>query len=229
MHTLRPAAERGHALFDWLDSHHSFSFGHYYDPRHMGVSILRVINEDQVVPGGGFETHSHNNMEIISYVLSGVLEHRDSMGNHSRIRPGEVQLMSAGRGVTHSEFNPDGSEPVHFLQIWIRPDVRDTEPGYQQALIPEQGAVRLLVSPDGAEESLRVRQDARLYRIRLAPGQNLEQELSPRRTYYLQLARGDAMLNDLVLAAGDGVTIAAETVLKLQTRQGLEALLFDLP
>lgn len=230
MIVLRPANERGHANFGWLDSHHTFSFGNYYDPRHMGVSVLRVINEDRVAAGGGFAPHSHQNMEILSYVLDGALEHKDSMGTSSVIRPGEVQLMSAGTGVTHSEYNAQRDKPVHFLQIWLLPAVKGVAPRYQQKSFAEDNdKLRLVVSPDGAEGSLELHQDARIYRVRLNPGEALEQALPAGRTYYFHAARGAGTLNERGLVAGDGVTLFEESTLTLGTTEGLEGLLFDLP
>lgn len=230
MLTIRNADERGHADFGWLDSRHSFSFGHYFDPRHMGVSVLRVINEDRVAPGGGFPPHGHQDMEIISYVLDGALEHRDSMGNQSVIRPGEVQLMSAGSGVTHSEYNGLKDEPVHFLQIWLLPSSKGGKPGYQQQRFErEDGAMRLVVSPDGAEGSLLLRQDARIYRVQLKPGERLQRELAPGRTYYWHLAKGRMLLNDRSLGHGDGATLSGEAVLDVTASDAVEALFFDLP
>ncbi|MBI2382277.1 MAG: pirin family protein [Gammaproteobacteria bacterium] len=227
---LRPAAERGYADHGWLQARHSFSFAEYYDPRHMGVSVLRVINEDRVAPGAGFPTHGHADMEIITYILSGILEHRDSMGNTAQILAGEVQLMSAGSGVTHSEYNPSATEPVHLLQIWVRPRTKGVTPGYQQRdYAGDDATLRLLVSGDGAEDSLLAQQDFRLYRVQLQAGEHLTQTLDSARTYYVQVAKGAGMLNDRALAAGDGLSLTGETELLLQSEAGLEALLFELP
>lgn len=230
MLTLRPAAERGHADHGWLNARHSFSFAEYYDPRHMGVSVLRVINEDRVAPGAGFPTHGHADMEIITYILSGTLEHRDSMGNTAQIRAGEVQLMSAGSGVTHSEYNASTTEPVHLLQIWVRPHTKGVTPGYQQRDFGgDPASLRLLVSGDGDEDALHAHQDFRLYRVLLAPGDSLRQALTPAKTYYVQVAKGAGMANDLRLAAGDGLSLTGETDLTIQSEAGIEALLFELP
>jgi hypothetical protein len=229
---IREAAARGKARFDWLDSRHTFSFGDYYDPAHMGFGPLRVINEDRVVPGAGFGTHGHQNMEIITYVLEGALEHKDSIGSGSLIRPGDVQKMSAGSGIQHSEFNGSKSEPVHFLQIWIQPDRSNIKPSYAQQNFPRaqcQGRLRLVVSPDGADGSLPIAQDARMYTSLLAPGERLEHALAAGRRAWLQVARGAVALNGIEVAAGDGAAIEAESVLVIEGKQAAELLLFDLP
>ncbi len=233
MLTVRPSAARGHANHGWLDSRHTFSFAGYHDPAHMGVSCLRVINEDRVAPGAGFGAHSHRDMEIISYVLEGALEHRDSLGNRAVIRPGEVQRMSAGTGVTHSEYNASDSEPVHFLQIWIIPDRTGLAPGYQQREYPaaeRRGRLRLVASPDGAEGSVGVHQDVRLYTTLLAGNETLVHPLAPGRTVYLHVARGGVEVNGVPLRAGDGATLRDEAELGLAAN-GVEAevLVFDLP
>lgn len=231
MINLRPAAERGHAKHGWLDSWHSFSFANYYDPQYMGVSALRVINDDTVAPGAGFGTHGHADMEIISYVLSGGLEHQDSMGMGTVIRPGEVQRMSAGSGVTHSEYNASGEEPVKFLQIWIQPNVYGVEPGYEQKAYHDElnGQLRLVASPDGRDNSLTIHQDACLYATRLQQGEQAEHRLATGRTAYIHVARGKVILNNIELSAGDGATLQEEESLNLQARGEAEALLFDLP
>lgn len=232
MITIRPAGERGRSRYDWLDSHHSFSFGDYHDPRHMGVSNLRVINDDSVAPGAGFATHGHRDMEIVSYVLSGALEHRDSLGNGSVIRPGDVQLMSAGTGVRHSEYNHSEAEPVHFLQIWLQPNRRGVEPGYAQRPFPQEerrGRLRLLVSPDGRDGSLAAHQDALLYGALLAPGDSVEAAPGAGRDGYLHVARGAVSLNGTPLRAGDGARIEGETRLRLDGLEEAEVLLFELP
>ncbi|MEW5790621.1 MAG: pirin family protein [Pseudomonadota bacterium] len=232
MITLRKARERGRSQYGWLDSRHSFSFAGYHDPAHMGVSRLRVINDDRVAPGAGFGAHPHRDMEIISYVLEGALEHKDSLGNGSVIRPGDVQRMSAGRGVVHSEFNASQSEPVHFLQIWIEPDRRGIEPGYEQkrfADADKRGRFRLLASPDGRDGSVRIHQDARLYATVLAAGEAAELEAAPGRQIYLHVARGTVEKDGVGLAAGDGATIREETRIRLIAREPAEVLLFDLP
>ncbi|MSP89325.1 MAG: pirin family protein [Alphaproteobacteria bacterium] len=231
MITRRPAAERGHANHGWLDSWHSFSFASYRDPRHMGFGPLRVINEDRVAGGAGFDTHGHKDMEIITYVLDGALEHKDSIGTGSIIRPGEVQLMTAGSGIRHSEYNHDKSAPVHLLQIWIEPDRMGVPPGYQQKTFPNaerRDRLRLIVSPDGAEESLHILQDARLYAATLGPGVKLAHALAPGRRAWLQVARGATALNGQALGAGDGAAIESETDLTIAAAQGGEVLLFDM-
>jgi redox-sensitive bicupin YhaK (pirin superfamily) len=232
MITVRPAAARGHANFGWLDSHHTFSFGHYHDPAQMGFGPLRVINEDRVIPAAGFGTHGHQNMEIITWVLEGALEHKDSLGTTGIIRPGEVQKMSAGSGITHSEYNASKTEPVHFLQIWIQPDRSNIAPRYDQHAFPaeqRQGRLRLVVSPDGAEESIRIVQDARMYAGLLAPGDAAVHQLAPRRRAWVQVARGAVTLNGIALAAGDGAAIEDEPAINLAAVEDAEVLLFDLP
>jgi len=229
---VRPAQERGHANHGWLDSFHTFSFADYYDPAHMGFSVLRVINEDRVIPGAGFPTHGHRDMEIVSYVLAGALEHKDSMGNGSIIRPGDVQRMSAGTGVRHSEYNPSASEPVHFLQIWILPKTRGIAPGYeQQHFEPAEldGQLRVVASPDGRDGSVTIHQDALLYAARLDGGTSLTHAIAPGRRAYVQVARGSVVLNGAALAAGDGAHIEQENPLRLDHGRGAEVLLFDLP
>ncbi|MGE0736402.1 MAG: pirin family protein [Alphaproteobacteria bacterium] len=231
MITIRPASERGPSKFDWLDSRHSFSFGGYHDPRHMGFRALRVINEDRVVPGAGFPTHGHRDMEIISYVLDGALKHQDNMGNGTLIKPGEVQVMSAGTGVLHSEYNPSPAEPVHFLQIWILPDKTGTKPGYQQKSFPDsekQGRWRLVVSPDGADGSLTLHQDAKVYATLLNPGDVAPFELRPGRAAWLQVARGAIELGGKWLGEGDGAAITDESHISVAARDHAELILFDL-
>jgi hypothetical protein len=232
MITIRPARERGHADHGWLDTWHTFSFADYYDPRHMGFRALRVINEDFVAPGRGFPTHGHRDMEIITYVLEGALEHRDSLGTGSVIRPGEVQRMSAGTGVRHSEANPSASEPLHLLQIWIEPSKSGIAPGYEQKTFAEadkRGRLRLVASPDGAEGSVAIHQDARVYATVLGPGQQVVHRLTPGRHAWLHVARGAVTLNGRRLSAGDGASIADETSVTLAGDTEAEALLFDLP
>jgi hypothetical protein len=229
---LRKSTERGHANHGWLDSYHTFSFADYVDPRHMGVSALRVINEDRVAPGAGFPTHGHRDMEIISYVLEGALEHKDSMGNGSVIRPGEVQRMSAGTGVRHSEVNASKSELVHFLQIWILPDRAGHTPGYEQkqfAPATLSGQLCMIASPDGRDGSVTIHQDARLYATRLDHDQSVTHTLAPGRSAYVHVARGRVALNGNALAAGDGAHIQHETQLRLDHGDSAEVLLFDLP
>ncbi len=228
----RLARERGHAQHGWLESYHTFSFADYYDPRHMGFRTLRVINEDRVQPGRGFGTHPHRDMEILSYVLEGALEHRDSLGTGSVIRPGEVQRMSAGTGVTHSEFNHSPSELVHFLQIWILPERTGLAPSYEQRAFPapeKQGQLRLVASRDGREGSVTIHQQVDLYVTVLAPGATVTQRLPPGRSAWVQVARGTLRLNDTPLLAGDGAAVSGETVLTVTAQDQSEVLLFDLP
>jgi len=229
MITIRAGSDRGHARHGWLDSHHTFSFGHYYDPQHMGVSTLRVINDDRVVPGAGFDTHPHRDMEIVSYILEGQIEHRDTLGSHGRLRAGEVQVMSAGTGIMHSEFNPSPSEPLHFLQIWIRPARNGLQPSYAQRDFSANRGLTLIVSGDGRDGSLRVHQDAEIYQLRLdaSTAERVELATEPGRIYYLQVASGALELNGQRLEAGDGAQIQGEQLLQLQGTQ-VEALLFNL-
>ena len=232
MLAMRKAGDRGHANHGWLDSYHSFSFGSYYDPQHMGVSNLRVINDDTVAPGGGFAEHGHENMEIISYVLEGALEHKDSIGNGSVIRPGDVQRMSAGTGVTHSEYNHSSAEPVHFLQIWLQPNVRGVEPAYDQKHFPiedRRGRWVLLVSPDGRDGSIATHQDASLFGSLLAPGESLDCRFAADRQGYLHLARGRLQVGQVTLDQGDGLRVQKHELLALQGIEQAEILLFDLP
>jgi len=229
---MRRAAERGHADHGWLDTWHTFSFSDYYDPRFMGFRALRVINEDFVAPGRGFPTHGHRDMEIITYVLEGALEHRDSLGTGSVIRPGEVQRMSAGTGVRHSEANPSANELVHLLQIWIEPAKAGIEPGYEQKTFDDEdkrGRLRLVASPDGADGSVTIHQDARVYATVLGPGQQVVHSLAPDRHAWVHVARGSLTLNGQTLTAGDGAAASKESVLTLVGAQDAEALLFDLP
>ncbi len=232
MISKRAAGERGRARFDWLDSYHTFSFGDYRDPAHMGVSNLRVINEDTVAPGGGFATHGHRDMEIVSYVLSGQLEHKDSMGNGSIIRPGDVQRMSAGSGVQHSEYNPSNTEPVHFLQIWLQPNRMSVAPSYAQQFFSDEerrGKLRLLVSPDGRDGSISAHQDALLYGTLLEAGESVDYSLDRGRLAWVQVGRSEASVNGMVLSEGDGAYIESESEVRLEGREGSEVLFFDLP
>ncbi len=232
MVVVRPAAERGVNRSGWLDSRHTFSFGHYYDPNHMGYGPLRVLNEDRVVGGAGFGTHGHANMEIITYVLDGALAHRDSLGFSAVIHPGEVQKMSAGSGIEHSEFNASPTDPVHFLQIWIQPNRANVKPAYaQQAFAREerQGRLRLVVSPDGADGSIAIKQDARMYASLLAPGEEVRHELGARRRAWVQLARGRVVLDATPLAAGDGAAVQDQAGFAIAAVEDAEVLLFDLP
>lgn len=228
---VRRSADRGHARHGWLDSRHTFSFADYFDPEHMGFRSLRVINQDRVVPGAGFPTHPHRDMEIFSYVLEGALQHKDSLGNGRVLAPGEIQLMSAGRGVTHSEFNPSREHGLHFLQIWIEPAIEGLAPSYTEwKPRPEHADARkvLLISPDGRESSATIHQDAFVYRVRLAAGETIEHELASGRGAWLQLIRGRARLAGTELAAGDGASTEDAGRLALTASEPLEALLFDL-
>ncbi|MEW5891976.1 MAG: pirin family protein [Pseudomonadota bacterium] len=232
MITLRPAHARGHADHGWLNSWHTFSFADYYDPQEMGFGVLRVINDDTVAPGGGFPSHGHQDMEIVSYVLDGALAHKDSLGNGSVIRPGDVQRMSAGRGIRHSEFNASAEAPVHFLQIWLQPAARGIEPGYEQkwfAPAEKRDRLRLVASHDGREGSVTIHQDAAIYAGLLGPGASLTFDLSPGRKAYLHLARGKMRLNGRPLATGDGAKVVDEARLELVGEAESEILLFDLP
>jgi quercetin 2,3-dioxygenase len=230
---LRPAHERGHANHGWLDSYHSFSFANYHDPKHMNFGPLRVINEDRVQPGKGFSTHGHRDMEIISYVLEGALEHKDNIGNGSMIRRGDIQIMSAGTGVRHSEFNHSHNESVHFLQIWIIPDRDGYEPRYDQKYFSDQdktNQLRLIASQDGRDGSGQINQDANLYAAILDAGQTLNPILSPVRKTWIQILNGMLDVNGTVLQSGDGLAVEQETALRLTSRQEkTEILLFDLP
>jgi quercetin 2,3-dioxygenase len=232
MLTVRPAAERGHAQHGWLDSWHSFSFADYYDPQHVHFGPLRVINEDRVQPGQGFGTHAHADMEIISYVLEGELEHKDSMGTGSIIRPGDVQRMSAGRGVQHSEFNPSRVNPVHFLQIWIIPEVCGIAPEYEQRTIPEgekRGRLRLIASGSGTDGSLRIHQDVAVLAGVFSGPEAARHPLAAGRLGYAQLARGSASINGVRLRAGDGALLRGEAGLAISDADNAEVLVFDLP
>jgi quercetin 2,3-dioxygenase len=231
MKEMRPAGERGYADHGWLRSFHSFSFADYYDPRHVGFGPLRVINEDRIAPGTGFGTHGHRDMEIISYVLQGALAHRDSLGNGSTMVPGDVQRMSAGRGVTHSEFNQDQSGVTHFLQIWIEPDVAGIEPSYEQKHFDaavKRGRLRLIASPDGAEGSVSIHQDARIYAALLEGAEGATHALARGRSAYVHMARGAATVNGQRLAAGDALKLADVAEITLEKGEGAEVLLFDL-
>ena len=229
---IRRGSERGHAEHGWLDSWHSFSFADYYDPAHMGFSALRVINEDRIQPGTGFGTHGHRDMEIISYVLEGALGHKDSMGTGSTIVPGDVQRMSAGRGVQHSEQNHAKSAITHFLQIWIEPNVRGIAPGYEQKhfdAASKRGRLRLVASPDGADGSVTIHQDARVYAGLFDGAERATHRLAPGRKAYLHLARGTLTVNGVPLEAGDAAKLDGMAEIVLQQGAGAEALLFDLP
>lgn len=231
MITVRGAAERGLADHGWLRSRHTFSFAEYHDPAHMGFRSLRVINDDRVAPGRGFDTHPHRDMEIFSYVLAGALEHRDSLGHGRVLRPGEIQLMSAGTGVAHSEFNPSRTEPVHFLQVWILPDRRGLRPNYTEwRPKPEHAAAPkvLVISPDGRDGSAVIHQDAAVFRLRLRPGQSVTHDLAPGRGAWLQIAEGALTLNGVALNTGDGACTEEPGTLAFTASEPTEALLFDL-
>lgn len=226
---IRRSAERGRFDFGWLDTRHTFSFGEYHDPRHMGFRALRVINEDRVQPGRGFPTHGHRDVEILSFVIGGALEHRDSLGNGSVIRAGDVQRMSAGTGVMHSEFNPSSTEPVHFLQVWILPRQRGGEPDYEQRSFGDAAAgVRLVASSDGRDGSGTVRQDVAVYAISLAEGSPIRHGLDANRHAWVQVLRGRAEVNRATLASGDGAALSGEVALELSSAEAAQLLLFDL-
>jgi hypothetical protein len=233
MMTIRRSEERGHANHGWLDSHHSFSFADYYDPKHMGFRVLRVLNEDTVAPGGGFPPHPHRDMEIVSYVLDGAIAHKDSMGNGSSIEPGDVQRMTAGTGVTHSEFNASKTTPVHFLQIWILPNQGNLAPGYEQKRFTaedKRDRLRLVASPDGADGSVTIHQDARIYASILSGGAKLLHELPRDRYGYVHVARGELKLGDAVLKSGDAARLEGPTTIELEgIGPDTDVLVFDLP
>ena len=229
MITVRKSQDRGIGRHGWLTTRHTFSFANYYDPAHMGFRSLRVINEDTVAPGKGFGAHRHDNMEIVSIVMEGALAHRDSTGGEGVLRRGEVQRMSAGTGVVHSEFNASPTEPVHFFQIWILPAVEEIEPGYEQKLFPdERGKLRLLVAPNGEDGALNIHQDAKVYAAILDGGQRVEHSLAPGRGAWLQVARGSVNVNGTALEPGDGAAIEDEPSLAIVASEGAEILLFDL-
>jgi quercetin 2,3-dioxygenase len=228
---MRRSAARGSADFGWLTSKHTFSFGSYHDPKYMGFGVLRVINEDRVEPGKGFQTHAHSDMEIISYVLSGALEHKDSLGTGSVIRPGDVQRMSAGTGIRHSEFNHSQTEPVHFLQIWIIPEKDGIAPSYEQKHFPEsqrRATLRLVGSRDGRDGSVAIHQDVDLYAAVLSSGDQLQHALRRRRDGWLQVARGEVALNGERLGQGDGAAVSDPGALAIVARGDAEILLFDM-
>jgi quercetin 2,3-dioxygenase len=233
MISVRHAAERGTANFGWLDSRHTFSFGDYHDPKRMGFGPLRVINEDRVSPGQGFGTHGHQDMEIISYVLEGALEHKDSIGPGSVIRPGDVQVMSAGTGIRHSEFNHSKTEPVHFLQIWVLPDREGIAPRYEQktfSAADKRGRLRLVGSSDGRDGSVIIHQDVKIFAALLNAGDQVTHEVPPRRRAWLQAVRGTVAMNGQELAAGDGAAVEDESTLTVTAKvDGAEILMFDLP
>ena len=228
---IRKSNDRGHADHGWLDSRFTFSFSDYYDPQHVQFRTLRVMNDDRIAGGGGFPTHPHRDMEIVTYVLEGALAHKDSMGNGSVIKPGDVQYMSAGSGVAHSEFNASDSETAHLYQIWMFPDRRGYKPVYDQKHYTDadkRGKLRLVVSPDGRDGSVQIRQDNELYATVLSPGESVEHALKPGRHAYVQVARGSVTLNSQPLDAGDGAAISAEKSLQLTGVNDAEVLIFDL-
>jgi redox-sensitive bicupin YhaK (pirin superfamily) len=231
MITIRKSEDRGHFDFGWLDTYHTFSFDQYHDPAHMHFRSLRVINEDRVQTGQGFPTHSHRDMEIITYILSGALEHRDSMGNGSVIRPGDVQRMSAGTGVSHSEFNPSDTEPVHLLQIWILPERHGLPPSYEEKHFNEEerhGRLRLIAANDGREGAVTIHQDAQIYAAVLEAGQTVVHTLAENRHAWFQVARGTIRLNEMELKQGDGAAVRNESELMIAAHDQAEVLLFDL-
>ena len=232
MITRRPADARGHGQHGWLESRHTFSFADYYDPNQMGFRVLRVMNEDRVLPGQGFGTHGHRDMEIVSYVLEGELAHRDNLGNGSVLRPGEFQRMTAGTGIQHSEFNPSTTDAAHFYQIWLLPKSKGLSPSYEQKMFPidqRQGRLQIVASPDGRDGSLTIQQDAEIFLSVLNEDQQVEHPLQSGRYAWLQVLRGSATVNDRTLQTGDGAAIKDEESLKISTHESAELLLFDLP
>lgn len=229
MEYFRPSNERGTADFGWLQSKHSFSFGQYYDPQHMGISALRVINDDHVIGGAGFSTHGHQNMEIISYVLEGVIEHKDNFGNQYQVPAGDIQIMSAGKGVTHSEYNASKKEPLKFLQIWIQPNVTGIEPRYEQKSVAQQGPLTPLVTSDGREGSLKMMQDANLFRLVLKPNESIVLS-TKERSAYLHMIEGEGKVANSQMYSGDGFgTTSSEQLTTQAGNKGMTALWFDLP
>ena len=228
---VRPAGERGKTNTNWLDGNHTFSFNRYYDPRWAGFRDLLVVNEDYIAPGRGFDTHSHSDMEIITYVIEGALEHRDSSGGSGVVRAGEVQKMSAGTGVSHSEVNASATERAHLLQIWIQPEREGIKPSYEQRMYPEaerRGRWRLYASPDGGDDSVTIHQDAKLYDALLAPGEEVAYQLGQDRHAWLQIIKGGVSVNGAPLRAGDGAAISEESYLQIRASEDAEILLFDL-
>lgn len=231
MLTVRKSADRGHANHGWLSAKHTFSFGHYHDPKHVHFRALRVINEDVVAPGKGFGRHPHDNMEIITYVLSGALNHTDSLGSERSLKPGEVQRMTAGSGIEHSEFNGSKTEPVHLLQIWIMPEHQDTPPAYDQKEFPLAGRtnrLQLVASPNGADGSLTIGRDARIYASVLEPGKSVSLDLQPKRHAWIQVARGGVSVNGQALSQGDAIAASSEDSLTITGTEAAEVLVFDL-
>jgi quercetin 2,3-dioxygenase len=229
MISIRKANQRGGADFGWLKSKHSFSFGSYYDEAHMGFSALRVINDDRVAPDTGFDTHGHRDMEIISYVLEGEIAHKDSQGNVATLPPGEFQLMSAGSGIRHSEFNPSATKPLHFLQIWIQPNVYGRTPGYQQKAFGSEQGLTLVASPDGKDGSLEIKQDANLYQLFLGAGKTLDYNTKLHRKTYVHLIAGELQVNGETLKPGDGAKLEKLSAIEFKAQGAVQALVFDLP
>lgn len=229
MISVRHSGERGQVNHGWLEAKHSFSFGNYYDPEHMGVSSLRVINDDHIAAGQGFPTHSHQDMEIITYVTNGSIEHKDSMGNTKTLSAGEFQLMSAGLGISHSEYNPSVHEPLSLFQIWVQPKQLGIEPGYQQKKFEQQQGLQLIASPDARNDSFLIHQDAYLYQLRLSAGQITSHQPGKGRTVYVHLVAGEITINSEPLAAGDGATISDIAIVDFHSSEDAEALIFDLP
>ncbi len=226
---LRPSGERGHFNHGWLDTYHTFSFADYFDPKHTHFRTLRVINEDTVAPGQGFGMHSHQNMEIITYILKGAVEHQDSMGNKAVVRPGEIQRMTAGTGVTHSEYNPSLAEPLHLLQIWIMPAEKDLPPGYEQKKIEgPENQFNLIASPSPGKNAVKIHQDARIYYCKLKAGRKTELNLEAGRHVWVQAVHGGFLMKDEILRAGDGAGVSGETRLEFTANQDSEILVFDL-
>ncbi len=229
MITIRRSNERGKSVHSWLQSRHTFSFAGYHDPEHMGVSALRVINDDLVIAGKGFATHSHKDMEIISYVKKGTIEHKDSMGNIKKLPAGEFQLMSAGTGITHSEYNPSMVDALAFLQIWIKPDTLGIEPGYQQKLFNIKQGMQLIVSPDGRDGSLRIHQDACLYQLIINVNETVTHTIKTGRTIYVQVVSGVISIDGKQLKEGDGAVVKEKEFVNFSSAESVEALVFDLP
>lgn len=228
---VRKSADRGHANHGWLDTYHTFSFSSYQDRNHVHFRALRVMNEDRVEPGQGFGTHPHNDMEIVTYVLEGALEHKDSMGNGEVLRPGEFQRMTAGTGITHSEFNPSDTEPVHLYQIWLFPDQKGHTPSYEQKRFPDEqlhNRLRVVASPDAEEGSLAIHQDAKIFLSKLEAGTSLEQPLAASRHAWLQVLRGSVTLNGVPLSTSDGAAVSDERLLQIEATDAAEIMLFDL-
>ena len=228
---VRKSSDRGHLNHGWLDTYHTFSFGNYYDPKHMGFRTLRVINEDWVAPGRGFGTHGHADMEIVTYVLEGALSHKDSLGTGETLRPGEFQRMTAGSGIEHSEFNPSSTESVHLYQIWLQPEAKGLPPTYEQKSFPDGGqhnTLRLVADPSARDGALAIRQDAQIYLATLDPDASVSHSLAPGRHAWLQVLRGSVTLGDQTLTAGDAVSFSEESSLTLQATEPAEVMLFDL-